>query len=215
LPKGARPVTIEVFPLCTTPFHKFFINNGVSSKKINLSAGEHIASAPTNKVDTAKKTTASQIEKPFLLSMKCTRTENTEDKLGRSFVLRSLGYTVELKLQNAAQKDVSVKAYFIGETGGNKLMISEVVEKEEAVLSTKATSFKVACQPVGADERRDAGLELKGVIIQAWVDGKLVQSYTSQYTWKKYAEMPDLLTKFEMYKRPFQKDRPFGPGFRK
>jgi len=94
-------------------------------------------------------------------------------------------------------------------------MISEVVEKEEAVLSTKATSFKVACQPVGADERRDAGLELKGVIIQAWVDGKLVQSYTSQYMWKKYSEMPDLLTKFDMYKRPHQIDRPHKRGFGK
>jgi len=215
MPKGARPVSIEVFPLCTTPFHKVFINNGVSGKKVNLFAGENVATAPTNKVETDKKTTASQIEKPFMLNMKCTRTENTEDKLGRSFVLRSLGYTVELKLQNAAQKDVSVKAYFMGESGGNKLMISEVVEKEAAVLSTKATSLKVACQPVGEDEKRDAGLELKGVIIQAWVDGKLVQSYTSQYMWKKYSEMPDLLTKFEMYKRPFQKDWPHKRGFGK
>jgi hypothetical protein len=215
LPKGARPVFIEVLPLCMTANHKLVIQNGFTGKKINLAAGETVVSASTNKVDMAKKTISSQIEKPFMLTMKCTRTENTEDKLGRSFVLRSLGYTVELKLQNAAQKDVSVKAYFMGESGGNKLMISEIVEKEAAVASTKATSFRVACQPVGEDERRDAGLELKGVIIQAWADGKLVQSYTSQYAWKKYSEMPDLLTKFEMYKRPHHKDKPNKRGFGK
>jgi hypothetical protein len=122
---------------------------------------------------------------------------------------------VELKLLNAPQKDVSVKAYFIGESGANKLMISEVVEKEAAVVSTKATSIKVACQPVGENEKFDAGLELKGVIIQAWADGKLVQSYTSQYAWKKYAEMPDILAKFETYKRPHKPDKPFGRGFGK
>jgi hypothetical protein len=212
LPKGARPVSIEVLPLCMTAHHKLMTQNGFTGKKINLVSVENNAPALSNKVDTVKKTTSAQIEKPFLLTMKCTRTENTEDKIGRSFVLRALGYTVELKLLNAAQKDVSVKAYFMGETGGNKLMISEVVEKEAAVVSTKATSFRVACQPVGENERRDSGLELKGVIIQAWADGKLVQSYTSQYAWKKYAEMPDLLTKFEMYKRPHQKDRPFARG---
>ena len=215
LPKGARPVSIEVLPLCMTANHKLVIQNGLAGKKINLAAGETVVSASTNKVDGVKKATVSQPEKPFMLTMKCTRTENTEDKLGRSFVLRSLGYTVELKLLNAAQKDVSVKAYFIGETGGNKLMISEVVEKEAAVLSTKATSFRIACQPVGENERSDAGLELKGVIIQAWADGKIVQSFTSQYAWKKYSEMPDLLTKFEMYKRPHQIDRPHKRGFGK
>lgn len=215
LPKGARPVSIEILPLCTTAFHKLFINNGVASKKIILSSGENNVSAASNRVEGVKKATVTQPEKPFMLTMKCTRTENTEDKLGRSFVVRSLGYTVELKLLNASQKDVSVKAYFIGETSGNTLMISEVVEKEAAVLSTKATSFRVACQPVGEDEKRDAGLELKGVIIQAWADGKMVQSYTSQYAWKKYSEMPDLLTKFEIYKRPHHNDKQHGRGFGK
>lgn len=212
IPKGARPVSIEVLPLCMTAYHKFFAQTGVSGKKISLSAVENDASASTNKVDVAKKTTSSQSEKPFLVTMKCTRTENTEDKLGRAVVLRTLGYMVELKLLNAPQKDVSVKAYFIGESSINKLMIAEVVEKEATVLSTKATSFKVACQPVGEIERFDAGLELKGVIIQAWADGKLVQSYTSQYAWKKYADMPDILTKFEIYKKPHKPGKLFGRG---
>jgi hypothetical protein len=123
-----------------------------------------------------------------------------------------MGYTVELKVQNVPQKDVSVKAYFIGESGGKKLMIAEIVEREAAVLSTKASSFKVACQPVHQIEKIDAGLELKGVIIQAWADGKLVQSYTSQYAWKKYAEMPDIITKFETYTRPHPPGQGPGPG---
>ena len=116
--------------------------------------------------------------------------------------MRTLGYIVELKVQNVPQKDVSVKAYFIGESVLNKLMIAEIVEKEAAVLNTKASLLKVACQPVHQNEKLEEGLELKGVIIQVWADGKLVQSYTSQYAWKKYAEMPDLITKFETYTRP-------------
>lgn len=215
LPKGARPVTVEILPLCMTPYHKLLAQGGFGGKKINLASADNDAFAPTNKVEGVKKAVASQNEKPFLLTMKCTRTENTEDKVGRMFVLRSMGYTVELKLLNAAQKDVSVKAYFLGESGQNKLMIAESVEKEVTVLSTKPTSCKVACQPVGESEKFDAGLELKGVIIQAWVDGKLVQSYTSQYAWKKYAEMPDVLTKFELYKKPHHLERPFVWGGRK
>lgn len=212
LPKGARPVVIEVVPLCMTANHKLFVQSGFTGKKINLSSLENDALALTNKVDTVKKTTASQSEKPFMVTMKCTRTENTEEKVGRAFVVRTLGYTVELKVLNVPQKGVSVKAFFIGESGNNKLMIAEIVEKEAEVLSTKASSFKVACRPVGENEKFDAGLELKGVIIQAWADGKLMQSYTSQYAWKKYAEMPDILTKFDTYTRPRQ---PGGKLFRR
>lgn len=212
LPKGARPVAIEVLPLGLAAYYKFFTNTGFAGKKITLSAVENDALAATNKVETAKKATATQSEKPFMVTMKCTRTENTEDKIGRAFVVRTLGYMVELKLLNAPQKDVSVKAYFMGESGNNKLMIAEIVEKDVEVLSTKASSFKVACQPVGENEKFDAGLELKGVIIQAWADGKLVQSYTSQYAWKKYAEMPDILTKFETYTRPHKPGKMFGRG---
>jgi hypothetical protein len=212
LPKGARPIAVEVVPLCMTANHKLFVQNGVAGKKINLSSFENDALALTNKVDTVKKTTASQSEKPFMLTMKCTRTENTEEKIGRAFTVRTLGYAVELKVLNVPQKDVSVKAFFIGESGNKKLMIAEVVEKEAEVLSTKASLFKVACKPVGENEKFDAGLELKGVIIQAWADGKLMQSYTSQYAWKKYAEMPDILTKFETYTRPQQPGKLFGRG---
>ena len=216
LPKGAIPIAVEVMPLCLTANHKSLVQTGFSGKKINLSAVENDALALTNRVDTAKKTTALQSEKPFILSMKCVRTENTEEKIGRAFTLRTLGYTVELKVLNVPQKDVSVKAYFMGESG-KKLLIAEIVEKEAEVLSTKASSFKVACQPVGESEKFDAGLELKGVIIQAWADGKIVQSYTSQYVWKKYAEMPDILAKFETYTRPRKPGpgKPFGRGFGK
>lgn len=207
LPKGARPIAVEVMPLCMTANHKLFVQTSFAGKKINLSAVENDAFALTNKADSVKKPTSSQSEKPVVLTMKCTRTENTEEKIGRAFTVRTLGYAVELKVLNVPQKDVSVKAYFLGESG-KKLMIAEIVEKEVEVLSTKASSFKVACQPVGENEKFDAGLELKGVIIQAWADGKIVQSYTSQYAWKKYAEMPDILTKFETYTRPHQP----GPG---
>jgi hypothetical protein len=202
LPKGARPIAVEVVPLCLTASHKLFVQNGFAGKKINLPSVENDESAVTNKVDSVKKTTSSQSEKPFMLTMKCTRTENTEEKISRAVTVRTLGYIVELKVQNVPQKDVSVKAYFIGESVLNKLMIAEIVEKEAAVLNTKASLLKVACQPVHQNEKLEEGLELKGVIIQVWADGKLVQSYTSQYAWKKYAEMPDLITKFETYTRP-------------
>jgi len=205
LPKGARPTAVEILPLCMAVSQNSLIHNGFIGKKIHFAPVENNVAASTNKVDGIKKPTSLQNEKPFLLTMKCTRTENTEEKNGRSVVVRTLGYTVELKVQNVPQKDVSVKVYFMGESGVNKLMIAEMEEKEVAVLATKATSFKVACQPVKENEKHDAGLELKGVIIQAWADGKLVQSYTSQYAWKKYAEMPDILTKFDTYKRPHKR----------
>lgn len=214
LPKGSRPVAMEVMPLCTTEYHKYFVHNGFAGKKIHLSSAENDVFALTNNVESVKKPTSLQSEKPFMLTMKCTRTENTEEKIGRSFTVRTLGYTVELKVLNIPKKDVSVKAYFIGESG-KKLMIAEIVDKEAEVLSTKASSFKVACQPVGENEKFDAGLELKGVIIQAWADGKLMQSYTSQYAWKKYAEMPDLITKFETYTRPHPPGKPPMRGFGK
>ena len=212
LPKGARPIAVEVLPLCMTATHKLFVQGGLAGKKINLSPVENDESASITKVDSVKKATSSQSEKPFMVTMKCTRTENTEEKISRAVTVRSMGYTVELKVQNVPQKDVSVKAYFIGESGAKKLMMAEIVEKEAVVLSTKASSFKVACQPVHQIEKIDAGLELKGVIIQAWADGKLVQSYTSQYAWKKYAEMPDIITKFETYTRPHPPGQGPGPG---
>lgn len=201
LPKGAQPIAIEILPLCINAFHRNFVSNGFAGKKINVSSVENDGVASTNKWTSIKKATSLQSEKPFMLTMKCTRTENVEQRIDRAFIVRALGYSVELKALNVPQKNVSVKAYFIGESGLKKLMIAEVVEKEVTVLSAKATLLKVACQPVEQNERRDEGLELKGVIIQAWADGKIYQSYTSQYAWKKYAELPDLLMKFETYTR--------------
>ena len=215
LPKGAQPVVIEVVPLCMTANHKLFVQNGFTGKKIHLSSVDNDESASTNKVDSVKKTMSSTSEKPFMLTLKCTRTENSEEKIGRAVTVRTLGYTVDVKVQNVPQKDVSVKAYFIGESGLKKLMIAEIVEKEATVLSTKASLLKVACQPVQQNEKLDVGLELKGVIIQAWADGKLMQSYTSQYAWKKYADMPDLITKFETYTRPHPPGKPPLRGFGK
>lgn len=208
LPKEAKPVAIELFPLCGTVYHKMNMNHALSGKKVNIASNENDAFASVNSVEGASKTSSSRSEKPFMLTMKCTRTENKEEKISRALTLRTLGYTVELKGLNVPQKEVCVKAYFIGESGLKKMMIAEIVEKEVTVCSTKATSFKVVCQPVGENERHDMGLELKGVILQAWADGKLIQSYTSQYAWKKYAEMPDILTKIETFKRPQHRLRP-------
>lgn len=193
LPKDVTPATIEIYPLRLASTPNLILMRNLSGKIVRASSddlNDLLAATPVPQQSALP-------ERPATVLLKCTRTVNTETTVNRHVKSRTLGYNADLKLSGPKQKDITLKAYFIGENQRTKMAIADTQDKLVTLTSDKPLTVNITSVPVNQNANLPESIELKGVIIQVWIDGALHTAYTSQYAWKKYAEMPDLLTQLE------------------
>lgn len=193
LPKDVTPATIEIYPLRLAAFPNLILMRNLLGKVVRASSDDlnDLLAATSTPLQNALP------EKPATVALKCARTVNAETTINRHVKSRTLGYNVELKLSGPKQKDITIKAYFIGENQRTKMAIADTQDKLVMLTSDKPLTVNMTSVPVNQNANLPESIELKGVIIQIWIDGTIHTAYTSQYAWKKYAEMPDLLTQLE------------------
>ncbi len=193
LPKDSTPEMVEIYPLRLAATPNLILARNLAGKRVRVTGddlNDLLATTPVSPQNAVP-------EKPATVLLKCTRTINTETTINRHVKSRTLGYNAELKLSGPKQKEITLKAYFIGENQRTKMALADTQDKLVTLASDKALTVTITSAPINQNANVPESIELKGVIIQVWIDGALHTAYTSQYAWKKYAEMPDLLTCLE------------------
>lgn len=194
LPKDCTVSSIEVFPIrmIRHPLFSALIHNGqIQGKRISLQSD---AVAPADPLSDNLSKAEGSTEKANVF-MTC-RPKTQKGTLNTYVKTRILAYSVDLRLTKPQQKEATIKAYFIAADSEGDA-IADVVDENVSLQQGKVYSTAVESKPVSETSYYHStyGSKLKGVIIQLWSDGLIVETWTSMPQWEKYAKMPDLQLK--------------------
>jgi hypothetical protein len=202
LPKDTTITKFEIFPLRMTrnPLYSSWIRSGkISGKSIDFGP-ETTPATNTSGTTTAKKADP-VVEKPKVF-MSCKQKTSKGTELTQRVQTRVLAYTVDLRLTKPQQKDMAIKAYFIA-TDPEGDGIIDVVDQQISLQQGKSFSTAVESKPVKERSSKNENTvftKLKGVIIQLWADGEIIDTWVSNSQWDKQAKLPDLELKMRKAK---------------
>jgi hypothetical protein len=204
LPKETTISKIEIFPIRITriPLYSSLIRNGkLSGKSVDLGP-EPAPTANASGTTTGKKPDPAADKAKVFMSCKQKTIKGTE--LTARVQTRSLAYSIDLRLTKPQQKELDIKAYFIA-TDPEGDGIVDVVDQQVSLQQGK--SFSTAVESKSIKERSTKSentvfIKLKGVIIQLWADGEIIDTWTSNSQWDKLAKLPDLQLKMRKAKVP-------------
>jgi len=202
LPKDTTISKFEIFPLRLTrnPLFSTWIRSGkISGKSIDLGP-EPTPAANGSSTSTVKKVDP-VAEKPKVF-MSCKQKTSKGTELTQRVQTRVMAYTIDLRLTKPQQKEMAIKAYFIA-TDPEGDGIIDVVDQQISLQQGKSFSTSVESKPVRERSSRNENTvytKLKGVIIQLWADGEVIDTWVSNSQWDKQAKMPDLQLKMRKAK---------------
>jgi hypothetical protein len=202
LPKDTTISKFEIFPLRLTrnPLFTTWVRSGkLSGKAIDLGP-ETTPAANASATTTVKKTDPVAEKAKVFMSCKQKTSKGTE--LTQRVQTRVLAYTIDLRLTKPQQKEMAIKAYFIA-TDPEGDGIIDIVDQQISLQQGKSFSTTVESKPVRERSSRNENTvytKLKGVIIQLWADGEIVDTWVSNSQWDKQAKLPDLQLKMRKAK---------------
>jgi hypothetical protein len=202
LPKDTTISKFEIFPLRLTrnPLFTTWIHSGkISGKSIDLGP-EPTPAANASGTTTVKKADP-VAEKPKVF-MSCKQKTSKGTELTQRVQTRVLAYTIDLRLTKPQQKDMAIKAFFIA-TDPEGDGIIDVVDQQISLQQGKSFSTSVESKPVKERSSKNENTvftKLKGVIIQLWADGEIIDTWVSNSQWDKQAKLPDLELKMRKAK---------------
>jgi hypothetical protein len=193
LPKDCVINSIDVFPIRMTrnPLYGVVIRGGqLQGKSIDVRSD---VTAPVEATGNASKTESSSEKASVFMSCR----PKTQKGSSSTYVkTRVLSYTVDLRLTKPQQKEMTIKSYFISADSEGDA-IADIADQAIELQCGKIFSTTVESKPVseGSYYSSSYGSKLKGVIIQLWSDGAIIETWTSMPQWEKYAKLPDLQLK--------------------
>ncbi len=205
LPEDAVPAAVEVFPSVVRNymFRQTSRTEPAHGKKIMLEVKGAAASSP-KQADEAPSNAASDGKTSIF--MRCTRVGQSGDTSSVWYYdrskKRSLAYGIELRVLGKQQKQVKIKAFFIGEASGNRDLVVDTKTADVSLEPGKIARTTLQSEEIGeqsytyyysTSHDRVSGAKLKGVIVQAWIGDEMVSSWGSLNQWKKFADLPDVV----------------------
>lgn len=194
LPKDCVVNNIDVFPIRMTrnPLYGAIIRGGqLQGKCIDVRPDVTVPAEATNS-SASKTESASEKASVF---MAC-RQKTLKGSSNTYIKTRVLSYTVDLRLTKPQQKEMTLKSYFISADSEGDA-IADIADQAIELQRGKIFSTTVESKPVAEASYYSSsyGSKLKGVIIQLWADGAIIETWTSMPQWEKYAKLPDLQLK--------------------
>lgn len=194
LPKDCVVNSIAVFPIRMTrnPLYGAVIRGGqLQGKSIDIRP-DVVTTAEASNNSASKADISSEKASVF---MSC-RPKTQKGSSSTYVKTRVLSYTVDLRLTKPQQKEMTIKAYFISADSEGDA-IADIADQAIELQRGKIFSTTVESKPVSEASYYNSsyGSKLKGVIIQLWSDGSIIETWTSMPQWEKYAKLPDLQLK--------------------
>lgn len=193
LPKDCVVNSIDIFPIRMTrnPLYGAVIRGGqLQGKCIDIRPD---VTAPAEASGSVSKSESSSEKASVFMSCR----PKTQKGSSSTYVkTRVLSYTVDLRLTKPQQKEMTIKAYFIAADSEGDA-IADIADQAIELQRGKIFSTTVESKPVSEASYYNTsyGSKLKGVIIQLWSDGAIIETWTSMPQWEKFAKLPDLQLK--------------------
>jgi len=194
VPKDAVISRIEIFPLRVTrhPLYASWTRSGqLSGKAVDVNSDVPPQAATSSTLTPTKVEPVAEKPKVF---MSCKQKASKGTGVTHGIQTRVLAYTIDLRLTKPQQKEMTIKAFFIA-TDPEGDGIVDVVDQQASLQQGKSFSTTVESKPVREVSTRNENTvftKLKGVIIQLWADGEIVDTWVSNSQWDKQAKLPDL-----------------------
>lgn len=110
---------------------------------------------------------------------------------------KTLSYSVNLRLGQGDPLDLILRGFFIGDSPSGREMVMDLQELDIELQPGRAATVTITSEPI--IERRNSGVNLKGVIIQAWSGTTIVSSWASNAQWRRLTDSPDIIKEIGYY----------------